>query len=86
MIELACQNVTEGTDSDDFCLDFFFFTDEADEKRRLKRQKEHLYGSFYSKVTDTELRSQENFYQVVSTRQKPQSTEDFISEIIEKKN
>ena len=31
MIALACKNVTEGTASDDFCLDFCFFSDACEE-------------------------------------------------------
>ena len=48
MIDVACQNVTEGSASDDFCLEFFFFTDT--DFRRLKRQPESIYGSFYDTV------------------------------------
>ena len=49
MITVACQNVTIGSASDDFCEEFFFFTDPLD--KRLKRQNDHLYGSFYQKVS-----------------------------------
>ena len=54
MITVACQNVTLGSESDDFCEEFFFFTDAFDEDdlgRRLKRQDHHLYGSFYQFVS-----------------------------------
>jgi len=53
MITVACQNVTLGSESDDFCEEFFFFTDALDDDelgRRLKRQDQHLYGSFYQSV------------------------------------
>ena len=49
MINVACQNATEGTDSFDFCEEFFFFTDDLGDERRRKRQNERLYGSFYNK-------------------------------------
>jgi len=49
MINVACQNATEGTDSFDFCEEFFFFTDDLGEDRRRKRQNDRLYGSFYNK-------------------------------------
>ena len=51
MITVACQNVTEFSTSDDFCEEFFFFTTAIDDVKRLKRQNNHLYGSFYQKVT-----------------------------------
>ena len=53
MITVACQNVTLGSASDDFCEEFFFFTAPLDDEdfRRLKRQEDHLYGSFYKKVS-----------------------------------
>ena len=52
MITVACQNVTLGSDSDEFCEEFFFFTTEIDDQgRRLKRQNHHLYGSFYETVS-----------------------------------
>ena len=52
MITVACQNVTVGSESDDFCEEFFFFTTALDDERlRLKRQNHHLYGSFYDKVS-----------------------------------
>ena len=52
MISVACTNVTEGTDSDDFCLDFFFFTSDLDGERRRKRgDSNHLYGDFYTWIT-----------------------------------
>ena len=53
MITVVCQNVTLGSESDDFCEEFFFFTDALDDDelgRRLKRQDQHLYGSFYQSV------------------------------------
>ena len=50
MITVACQNVTIGSASDEFCEEFFFFTDPLD--KRLKRQNDHLYGSFYQKVSN----------------------------------
>jgi len=46
MINVACQNSTEGTDTADFCEEFFFFTDDFDERRR-KRQNSDLYSKFY---------------------------------------
>ena len=49
MINVACQNATEGTDSFDFCEEFFFFTDDLGDERRRKRQNDRLYGSFYNK-------------------------------------
>merc|ERR1712062_73776 len=53
MITVACQNVTLGSASDEFCEEFFFFTAPLDDEdfRRLKRQDNHLYGSFYKKVS-----------------------------------
>jgi len=51
MITVACQNVTLDSESDEFCEEFFFFTSELDDGRRLKRQNHHLYGSFYEKVS-----------------------------------
>merc|ERR1711892_1250175 len=54
MITVACQNVTLGSESDDFCEEFFFFTTELDDDelgRRLKRQDHHLYGSFYQSIS-----------------------------------
>ena len=52
MITVACQNVTLGSASDEFCEEFFFFTAPIDDdERRIKRQNDHLYGSFYQKVT-----------------------------------
>ena len=47
MISTACQNVTFGSDSDEFCEDFFFFTGDLERK---KREGRHLYGSFYDEV------------------------------------
>lgn len=51
MINIACQNVTVGSESDDFCEEFFFFTGDLDDGKRIKRQNHHLYGSFYDKVS-----------------------------------
>lgn len=55
MITVACQNVTLGSASDEFCEEFFFFTAPLDDEdfRRLKRQDDHLYGSFYKKVSQS---------------------------------
>ena len=47
MITTACQNVTLGSESDEFCEEFFFFTGELDRK---KRDGTHLYGTFYDKI------------------------------------
>ena len=46
MINVACQNSTEGSETADFCEEFFFFTDDFDERRR-KRQNSNLYSQFY---------------------------------------
>lgn len=43
--------MTLGSESDEFCEEFFFFTGELEEERRLKRGHRHLYGSFYQSVT-----------------------------------
>ena len=38
MINMACQDVVEGTESEDFCEEFFFFTgDLSDEERRRRK-------------------------------------------------
>ena len=39
MINMACQDVVEGTESEEFCEEFFFFTNDLseDEIRRRKR-------------------------------------------------
>ena len=60
MITVACQNVTLGSASDDFCEEFFFFTAPLDDEdfRRLKRQDDHLYGSFYKKVSQSHHKRQ----------------------------
>ena len=50
MIDMACKNVIEGSESDEFCEEFFCFTSELEDGARLKRQNHHLYGSFYQKV------------------------------------
>merc|ERR1712128_178341 len=47
MISTACQNVTLGTDSDEFCEEFFFFTGDLE---RRKREGRHLYAGFYDQV------------------------------------
>jgi len=52
MITVACQNSTPFTNSEDFCLDFLFFTSDLDERK--KREHSHLYGSFYEKVKHNE--------------------------------
>ena len=53
MIGVACQNVTLGSASDEFCEEFFFFINplDDDEFKRSRRQDDHLYGSFYQRVT-----------------------------------
>ena len=51
MITVACKNSTEFSTSEEFCEEFFFFTTAIDDVKRLKRQNNHLYGSFYQKVT-----------------------------------
>ena len=51
MITVACKNVTIGSSSDEFCEEFFFFSTALDDVKRLKRRDDHLYGSFYQKVS-----------------------------------
>lgn len=39
MINMACENVTEGTESEDFCLEFLFFTGDIGEEERKRRRR-----------------------------------------------
>jgi len=43
MINMACEDVIEGSESDDFCQEFFFFTSDLsdEEKRRLRRLRKY---------------------------------------------
>ena len=37
MINMACEDVVEDTESEEFCDEFFFFTGDLEERKRRKR-------------------------------------------------
>lgn len=43
MINMACQNVIEGSESEEFCEEFFFFTTELSDEELRRRKRLGLY-------------------------------------------
>jgi hypothetical protein len=43
MIDMACQDVVEGSESEEFCEEFFFFTNDLSEEELQRRKRLWLY-------------------------------------------
>ena len=43
MINMACQDVVQGSESEEFCEEFFFFTNDLSEEELRRRKRLGLY-------------------------------------------